>query len=224
MESASRRRFACGRLGQAALAVVMITAGGRAWAQAPTAPTRALERAAAVVQARRFERAEAMLRRLLSVDPANRGAKETLAFALESKGDLEGERRVRSALAADFPDDPRIQADYGRVLERSGEEPGALRAYRRARALSAGRPAPDLDAAIERMKGRTAPEVGAPLSVMSDPDATASSVQTGAAIPLGSRHHLALLATRRAADARSTPDATESAELGLSLERRGAGA
>src|SRR5437667_180129 len=89
-----------------------------------------------------------------------------LAFALESKGDLEGERRVRSALAAEFPDDPRIQTDYGRVLERSGEEPGALRAYRRARALSAGRPAPDLDAAIERMKGRTAPEVGAPLTVI----------------------------------------------------------
>src|SRR5437867_1627856 len=218
------RRLARGTLGVAALAFWLIAAGGRAWGQAPPARAIALERAAALVRTRAFDRAAAVLRGVLSADPWNRGAQEMLAFALESKGDLEGERRVRSALAEEFPDDPRIQTDYGRVLERSGEEPGALRAYRRARALSAGRPAPDLDAAIERMKGRTAPEVGAPLSVMSDPDATASSVQTGAAVPLGSRHHLALLATRRAADARSTPDATESAELGLSLVRRGAGA
>ncbi len=217
------RRFARGALGVAALAFWLIAAGGRAWGQAPT-PAHALERAAALVRTRAFDRAAAMLRGVLSVDPTNRGAMEMLAFALESKGDLEGERRVRSALATEVPDDPRIQTDYGRVLERSGEEPGALRAYRRARELIAGRPAPDLDAAIERMKGRTALEVGAPLSVMSDPDATASSVQTGAAVPLGSRHHLGLLATRRAADARSTPDATESAEFGLSLVRRGGGA
>ena len=217
------RRFARGTLGMAAVAFWLIAAGP-AWGQAPPARAIALERAAALVRTRAFDRAAAVLRGMLSADPRNRGAQEMLAFALESKGDLEGERRVRSALAAEFPDDPRIQTDYGRVLERSGEEPGALRAYRRARALSAGRPAPDLDAAIERMKGRTAPEVGAPLSVMSDPDATASSVQTGAAIPLGSRHHLALLATRCAADAKSTPDATESTELGLSLVRRGAGA
>src|SRR6267143_2587632 len=217
------RRFAWSTLG-VGLAFWLIAAGGRAWGQVPPATGLALERAAALVRTHAFDRAAATLRGVLSVDPTNRGAQEMLAFALESKGDLESERRVRSALAAEFPDDPRIQTDYGRVLERSGEEAGALRAYRRARELSAGRPASDLDAAIERMKGRTALEVGAPLSVMSDPDATASSVQTGAAVPLGSRHHLALLITRCAAEARSTPDATESAEVGLSLVRRGAGA
>src|SRR5438552_5996013 len=217
------RLFARGTLGMAAVAFWLIAAGP-AWGQAPPARAVGLERAAALVRTRAFDRAAAVLRGMLSADPRSGGAQEMLAVALESKGDLEGERRVRSALAAECPDDSRIQTDYGRVLERSGEEPGALRAYRRARALSAGRPAPDLDAAIERMKGRTAPEVGAPLSVMSDPDATASSVQTGAAIPLGSRHHLALLATRCAADAKSTPEATESTELGLSLVRRGAGA
>ncbi|HYQ88248.1 MAG TPA: hypothetical protein VEU09_01315 [Candidatus Binatia bacterium] len=208
----------------AVLALWLITAGGRAWGQVPPAPAIALERAAALVRSHAFDQAVVLLRGLLSADPTNRGAQEMLAFALESKGDLEGERRVRTALVAEFPGDPRIQTDYGRVLERAGDEGGALRAYRRARDLSAGGPAPDLDAAIERMKGRTTLEVGAPLSVMSDPDATASVVQAGAAVPLGSRQHLALLGTRWAAEAKSTSGATESAELGVSLVRRGTGA
>src|SRR2546428_976959 len=63
---------------------------------------------------------------------SDRPARETLAFVMESRGDLEGERALRAALAAEFPDDPRTQADYGRVLERSGDDPGALAAYRRA--------------------------------------------------------------------------------------------
>jgi hypothetical protein len=201
----------------AALALVLIMAGGRAWAQAPPVPAGTLERAAALVRAREFEEAAAMLRFIVLADPADRRAKEMLAFALESTGDLEGERHVRSALATEFPNDPGIQADYGRVLERSGEEGGALRAYRRARALSAGRPASELDAAIERMRGRTALEVGAPLVVMSDPDATASYVQAGAAIPLGSGHHVALRGGHYTADAKAGPNATASDVLGLSL-------
>ena len=124
---------------EVALAVALITAGGRAWGQAPPVPAGTLERASALVQAGEFEPAATLLRQLVSLDPANRGAKEMLAFALESMGDLEGERRVRSALAREFPDDPRIQADYGRALERSGDEDGALRAYRRARELSSSR-------------------------------------------------------------------------------------
>src|SRR5437667_7226513 len=174
MDNSARKRFVCGRLGHAVLALALITAGGRAWAKAPSAPPGTLERAAALVRTHAFEQAATMLRKLLSVDPSNRPARELLAFDLESMGDLEGERRVRSALAAEYPDDPRVQADYGRVLERSGDDGGALRAYRRARELSAGKPAPELDAAIERMSGRTALEVGAPLAVMSDPDASAS--------------------------------------------------
>jgi len=225
MDPTSRWPPICGRLGKAALALVLITAGGRAWGQAPSAPAGTLERAAVLVKNRSFEQAATMLRRLLSVDPANRRAKEMLAFDLESMGDLKGERQVRSALAAELPDDPRIQTDYGRVLERSGDVGGALRAYRRARELSAGGPAPELDAAIERMSGRTALEVGTPLTVMSDPDATASCVQAGAAVPFGSRRHLALLGTRNVADGRTDPDRTMSDVLALSLvQRNGAGA
>src|SRR5580765_7468403 len=135
-----------------ALALALTTASARArGGQAPPTSAGSLERAEALVQSRAFEQAATMLRQILSIEPANRRAKELLAFALESTGDLKGERQVRSALAADFPDDPRVQTDYGRVLERSGEEGRALRAYRRARELSGGRPTPELDAAIERM-------------------------------------------------------------------------
>ncbi len=222
MDYSARKRFVCGRLGHAVLALALMTAGGRAWAKAPPPPPGTLERAAALVRSQAFEQAAAMLRKLLSVDPSNRGAKEMLAFDLESMGDLEGERRVRSALAAEYPDDPRVQTDYGRVLERSGDDGGALRAYRRARELSAGRPAPELDAAIERMSGRTALEVGAPLAVMSDPDASASFVRAGAAIPFGSRRHLTLLGTHYAADGRRTTGATESGALALTFVERAA--
>lgn len=221
---APRRRSSYGRCGIAALALAWIMAGGRAWGgQAPSAPAGTLERAAALIRARAFEQAAAMLRDVLSVDPTNRRAKEMLAFDLESRGDLKGERQVRSVLAAEFPRDSRIQADYGRVLERSGEEGEALRAYRRALELSADRAAPELNAAIERMRGRTALEIGTPLAVMSDPDANASIVKAGAAIPFGSRRHMALLGTRSVAEGRINPDATESDVLALTFVQRDAG-
>jgi tetratricopeptide (TPR) repeat protein len=209
------------------LALVVMTANGRAWGQAVFTPTPAatragarqhqesapLERASTVIQRREFEQAAVILRELLSVDPDNRNAKELLAFALESMRDLAGERQVRSALAAEYPDDARIQADYGRVLERSGDEAGALRAYRRARELRAGTSAPELDAAIARMRGRTALEVGTPLAVMSDPEAAASCVQAGAAVPFGSRHHLALLGTHAVAEGKRSAHATTASDV-----------
>jgi len=209
----------------AALVLALLTESGRAWGETPSDPAGTLDRAAALVNARAFEQAAAVLRGLLSVDPANRRAKEMLAFDLESSGDLKGERQLRSTLAAEFPDDPRIQMDYGRVLERSGEEEQALRAYLRARDLSAGRSTPELDAAIERMKCRTAVEIGAPLAILSDPNATASTVRAGAAVPLGSGRHLTLLGTRNVADGRNDPDRTASEELALTVvQRNGAGA
>src|SRR5260221_4174780 len=188
MAQAPRRPFVQCRWLLPPLVVAWLLVGGQAWGQAPPPPAGALERAAALLQARAFGQAAALLRDILSEDPANRRAKEMLAFDLESMGNIQGELRVRSALAAEFPDDPRIQTDYGRVLERSGEEGEALRAYRRARELSADTPASELDAAIERMRGRTAVEIATPLAVvMSDPDASASGLRAGVALPLGSR-------------------------------------
>ena len=234
----------------ASIVIALLSASGAAWAQAASARNPGLlsppgargrtapsplgvQAASAPAAAETLQRAESlvhsgaplpaieMLHAILAIDPTNRRARELLAFALESAGDLGEERKVRSALAQEFPADPRIQADYARVLERSGEEAGALRAYRRARELSGGTSVPELDAAIERMRGRTAVEVEAPLAVMSDPNANASRVRGGAAIPLGARAHLALLATRSAADARTGPAATSSSALAVSVARNG---
>ena len=208
----------------AAFALVLVTGSGRAFAQAPSAPPASLERAAALVRARAFVPAAAMLRKLLETDPANRAAQEMLAFALESSGDLAGERKVRSALAARFPEDAQVQADYGRVLERSGEDGAALRAYRRARAASAGQAAAELDAAIQRMAGRTAVELEAPLALTSDPAATASSMRAGVAFPIGAGDHVSLLATRWRAEDRVGAGATESGALAASFVRQGSAA
>jgi len=210
----------------ATLMLVLLAAGGRAWGE-PPALEGMRERASALIRARDFDQAAAMLRRILLSDPANREAKEMLAFALESAGDLQGERRVRSELASEYPDDPRVQADYGRVLERSREDPGALQAYRRARQLSAGGSTAELDAAIERMKGRTALEVGTPrLARMSDPDGTASSVQVGAAVPFGASHHVAVRGTHHAARGNGLAPAKAVADVLalVAVLRNGAGA
>jgi hypothetical protein len=225
MDQPRKRRSVRASWGAAVLALALIAAGEPARAQSSPAPASAIERAGALTRARAFAEAAAVLRDLLSADPANREAKEMLAFDLESMGDLEGERRVRSALAVEFPDAPRVQADFGRVLERSGDEPGALRAYRRARELSRGRPAPELEAAIERIRGLTAPEFGAPLSFLSDPDASDSRAQAGATLPLGSRRHLALVGRRDVAEGKRGHDATTSDALALTLvQRTGPGA
>jgi tetratricopeptide (TPR) repeat protein len=213
-----------GLLSGAALALAPM-ADGSAWGGQPSADAAvAMDRASALLRAHDFEGAIGALRAVLLADPSNRAANEMLAFALESKGDLEGERRVRSKLASRFPRDARIQADYGRVLERSGRVAEALRAYRRARDLATGAAVAQLDAAIDRTRGQTALEIGTPLSVISDPDADASTLEAGAAVPVGAGNHLALLAARSAAAGRKTPYETEAAAIALALVRpRGAG-
>ncbi|MGH9868509.1 MAG: tetratricopeptide repeat protein [Candidatus Polarisedimenticolia bacterium] len=202
------------------LALAGNAAGDRVWGQAPLNSVATLDQAASLIQARAFERAAIVLRNLLSVDPDDRRAMELLAFALESAGDLDGEREVRSTLAAAFPGDARIQADYGRVLERSGDERGALTAYLHARSLSPDTPDRELDTAIDRMKGRRAVEVNTPVVVLADPDATASRLQAGAAVPFGSLHHLTALAARSDAEATGSTDATAADYLALSCVLR----
>ncbi|HET7903980.1 MAG TPA: hypothetical protein VFM17_05420, partial [Candidatus Eisenbacteria bacterium] len=168
-------------------------------------PSGALERAESLVRIGSFDSGAALLRDLVSTDPGNRRAKELLAFALESMGEIEGERRIRSALAAEHPRDPRLLADLGRVLERSGEDRDALNAYRRARALGASVPTRELEAAIERTRGRIATEIAAPFVVLSDPDATAWRGQGGAAFPIRARTHVAALSARAEAKGKSRP-------------------
>src|SRR5438093_11853554 len=103
MNPGSPRHSVCERLAAAAVALAAILASGPVWGQVTPTPAGALERAAALIQDREFAQAEGVLREILEVDPPNRRAKEMLAFALESKGDLDGDRDVRSALASEFP-------------------------------------------------------------------------------------------------------------------------
>lgn len=182
----------------------------------PAASAGTLEDASALIRTGAFDRAADLLQRVIASEPSNRQAREMLAFALESTGDLEGERRVRASLARDFPVDARLQVDYARVLERSGDESGALQRYRRARELEGGRAAPDLDLAIDRMRGRTSPEFGAPLHVMSDPEATSSHVRAGVALPLQPRLHVAVLGSRMTARGRASPAVTSADVASLS--------
>jgi len=218
MPSLARHRAGRHRL-TAALILAAAATSGHAWAQALPAPT-ALERANGLLRAREFEQAVGVLRQVLTANPADRRAREMLAFALESLGDVDGERQVRAALAEEFPDDARLQVDYGRVLERSGRESGALAAYRRARELTVGKPDPELQAAIDRMEGRTAIEVGTPLTAFSDPAASGYRAQAGAAMPFGPGRHLALLATHEAARGAIDDSATVADTLGASLVLR----
>src|SRR5262249_8620092 len=57
---------------------------------------------------------------------------------------------------------------------------------------------------------RTAVEVAAPVTVMTEPEASASRVQAGAAIPVGPQRHVALLGTRYAATPTTRPPAPTS--------------
>jgi tetratricopeptide (TPR) repeat protein len=168
-------------------------------------PADRLARAESLVQDGAFGAAAALLREILAVDPRNRRARELLAFAMESTGDRDAERLVRASLAADFPDDAGLQAAYGRALERSGRGEEALAAYRHARSLRSAPPDADLDAAIERLEGRTSVEVATPIQTMTDPDATAARTQAGAAVPIGRVGHVALSAARASAEAREGP-------------------
>jgi tetratricopeptide (TPR) repeat protein len=141
--------------------------------------------------------AERLLRRFLDRSPDNLRARHMLAWALEAQGNLPAELAVRSRLAED---DPSLEAqrDYGRALERAGDDAGALRAYRSATAVAA---APDatLTAARDRMRYRLTPEVTGGFGYRSDPTTTAQRAQAGAALPFGSRHLVSMLFSHDAA-------------------------
>ena len=218
------RRQAPGYAGRAviaaaALALTLLGATNRARGQEPSSADR-LARAEALLHERAYGPAAELLRAVLSSDPGNRRARELFAFALESAGARDEERRVRASLARDFPGDPEIQAAYGRVLERSGRGDEALAAYRRARSLRPAPPDADLDAAIDRLEGRTSIEFAAPVETLADPDATGARTGAGAAIPLGRVGHLSLTAGRATAEAREGPATASDDRLAASVVLR----
>jgi hypothetical protein len=214
-----RRRIRRHRMAAVALTLAL-AAGGDAWILAARPLAASVELAAKLIAEREFNEAASILREVVFANPSNREAREMLAYALESAGDREGERQVRAALARDFPDNARVHSDYGRVLERSGADSEALVEYRRARELTPEKSDPELDAAIDRMEGRTSVEVAIPADTFTDPDATAYRLQTGAAVPLKSGWQLSFVAARLSAHATADLGDTVSDELGGSLVLR----
>jgi tetratricopeptide (TPR) repeat protein len=153
--------------------------------------------------------AERLLKRFLERDPGHVRARHMLAWALEAQGKLPEELAVRSRLATD---DPSLDAqrDYGRALERAGDDAQALRAYRSAAAVAAG-PDATLIAARDRMRYRLTPEVTGAFGLRTDPLTTAQRAQAGAALPFGSRHLVSMLFSHDAAQG-----GLPSAETGVS--------
>jgi tetratricopeptide (TPR) repeat protein len=137
--------------------------------------------------------AQRVLRAALARAPNHPRARELLASSLEVTGDLNDELVLRETLAHDAATS-RSWFDYGRALERSGDDAAALRAYRRARALADGaaRTDPELASALRRMTLRTSIELGAVALGRSDPQATSLGEQVGIAVPFGRAHHLAV--------------------------------
>jgi tetratricopeptide (TPR) repeat protein len=138
---------------------------------------------------------ERVLKRFLEREPKNIRAREMLAWALEAKGDLDGELAVRKSLAEDDPT-PINKRDYGRALERAADYRAAHSEYSKARALGAKDPDGTLVASIERMRYRTTPEVAGGLMGRSDPQASSWRAQAGVAMPFGRRHNLSLMGWR----------------------------
>jgi tetratricopeptide (TPR) repeat protein len=138
-----------------------------------------------------WDGAERILRRLLARDPKNIHAREMLAWALEAKGDLDGELRVRDGLAGDSPTVGHLR-DYGRALERAADYPAARTEYDGAMQANGGDTDLALAASAQRMRYRTTPELAAGLLGRSDSQASSLRGQAGAAIPFGTRHLLSV--------------------------------
>ncbi len=131
----------------------------------------------------------AVLRRFLALEPKNVRGREMLAWALEARGELDGELEVRRSLSDDLPT-PSHDRDYGRALERAESFAAARDRYRRALDQQGGNPEATLMTSYQRMRFRTTPEVAGGGSLRSDPQAWAWRAQAAAALPFGLRHVL----------------------------------
>ena len=153
----------------------------------------AMALAEAYVLARDFAGVARTMRAYLTHVPKHRRARELLAWALESKGDLGGELALRAELAGERSADAGAQADYARALERGGQYPQSLAQYRRAATLR-DQADPELSLAVERLRLRTTPELATAFLTAADPNALSLRGSAGIALPFGSRHQVTLLA------------------------------
>jgi tetratricopeptide (TPR) repeat protein len=134
-----------------------------------------------------------VLNKYLALDPKNLRAREMLAWAAEAGGDLNTELAVRQSLVTDYPT-AEHRRDYGRALERATNYRAARGEYREAIAASGQAPDVALLTSYRRMRFRTSPELTGGAQLRSDPQAWAWRLQTGGALPFGSRNQASLLA------------------------------
>jgi tetratricopeptide (TPR) repeat protein len=134
-----------------------------------------------------------VLEKYLALDPKNLRAREMMGWAAEAGGELNVELAVRQSLVADYPT-AEHRRDYGRALERATSYRAARGEYQEALAASGAGADVALVTSYRRMRFRTSPELTGGAQLRSDPQAWAWRLQTGGALPFGSRHQLSLLA------------------------------
>lgn len=174
-----------------------------------------LSRAEAFIFAGDWAGAEVVLRDYLVRVEDHPRAVDMLGWVLEAQGKLADEAAVRRDAALPGTDFRRV-FDHGRALERSHDLRGALSAYEEARFLDADG-VPELGASIDRMRYRLTTEVAAGAVLRRDPTGSATEWRAGAAIPLASRHALALKASYESASGRAPVADADVASAGAAL-------
>ncbi len=126
--------------------------------------------------------AEQLLRRFRVDQPDHARGRELLAWVLGARGNVKEELGLRVGLASEWDDHPRKTAEYAQALERHYDYSGALDRYREARSLGVR----GIDADIDRMRLRTAPELGGGVTYRGDGSGTILGWHAGGSVPLGS--------------------------------------
>jgi tetratricopeptide (TPR) repeat protein len=157
----------------------------------------ALNHAEAYVLNKDWEGAEQILREFLRREPQHQRAREMLAWALESQGDVDGEVEERERLAGWTGAVHWVH--YGRALERRRDYEGALKAYRQARRIQGRSADQALDRAIDRMENRVSVEVGATTTMRSDPTGEAMEWRAGVMFPIDGGVSIALVGAHETA-------------------------
>lgn len=136
-----------------------------------------------------WKSAEKILREYISYWPDYPRAREMLAWVLEGRGDIKAELKVRASLLSKPEERPKEEVvAYARTLERAHDLPAALRRYREAQALGAT----EVQADIDRISLRLAPEVAAGMTVRNDPSGDVIGWLAGGTMSFGSQFRLTL--------------------------------
>ncbi len=134
---------------------------------------------------------DAIYATLLAANPADAEAALAQAEIHATIHDwARAEQLIRRFLAT-TPDHPRAREMLAWFEEAQGDLGGALASYRRASQIGSS-PATSVTKALDRLDRRMAPELAARMTASSDPGATSLGVSTGAAVPFGTAHHVAL--------------------------------